>query len=119
MSRKTVFTGSAAGRRRERRLCLQPVAIDDVGLELAMTERPTPSKVERAARRRINRVKKAVAPIHNEYGAQIQKYAEIVEARCKKIDRINHQNWYSEPKKESGFDCRGRQPVRGKSIPLV
>ncbi len=119
MSRKTVFTGSAAARRRERRRHLQPVAVDDFSTTLAMTDRSTPSKVERAARRRIDRIKKAIAPIHNDYAAQIQRYAEILEARCKRIDRINHQIWYSKTEKESGIDCVARQKMRGKSIPLI
>lgn len=51
MQRRTAYTGSSASRRRERRAHLQPMATNDFNTTLTIN-RPTPSKVELASKRK-------------------------------------------------------------------
>ncbi|CAJ0997367.1 hypothetical protein SODG_004722 [Sodalis praecaptivus] len=62
MQRRTAYKGSSAARRRERRAHLQPRAVNDFGTILTIN-RPTPSKVELASKKKVSRINKAVSPI--------------------------------------------------------
>ncbi|CAK8739306.1 hypothetical protein SODG_002912 [Sodalis praecaptivus] len=62
MQRRTAYKGSSAARRRERRAHLQPIAVNDFGTTLTIN-RPTPSKVELASKRKVSRINKAISPI--------------------------------------------------------
>ncbi|WP_406706339.1 antitermination protein [Sodalis sp.] len=62
MQRRTAYKGSSAARRRERRAHLQPIAVNDFGTALTIN-RPTPSKVELASKKKVSRINKAVSPI--------------------------------------------------------
>lgn len=63
MQRRTAYKGSSAARRRERRAHLQLIAVNDFGTTLTIN-RPTPSKVELASKRKVSRISKAVSPIN-------------------------------------------------------
>ncbi|MEN3260297.1 hypothetical protein AAH678_16345 [Sodalis endosymbiont of Spalangia cameroni] len=63
MQRRTAYEGSSAARRRERRAHLQPRAVNDFGTTLTIN-RPTPSKVELASKRKFSRINKAISPMN-------------------------------------------------------
>lgn len=106
MTRRTQFTGSAAGRRRVRRAELQ----SEASKSSEEMHRPTLS----LSGSKRSSVERAVKPIDLSdlfaYQDQIQKHADSIEKK-------NHRIWYSNPG-ERGITCTGRQKVRGRSIPV-
>lgn len=108
MTRRTQFTGSAAGRRRERRAHLQSEASSSSEL----MHRPTPNRVVLQCKRpAADRVVKAV-DTETEYHKQILAGAAMyVEHRIR--------SEYQKVSNEAGRQIHAVQKIRGKSIPLI
>lgn len=108
MTRRTQFTGSAAGRRRERRAHLQ----SEVSVSSEVMHRPTPGRVVLQCQRKpTERVVKAVDTA-TEYHKQILAgAAAYIEYRA----NPKHQKVAN----EAGRQIHAVQKVRGKSIPLI
>ncbi len=67
MTRRTLFNGTAATRRRERRLHLQTLSVNDFSKDLDVTP-GRPSRVELSCKRKpINRVDKALSVRETRY----------------------------------------------------
>lgn len=114
MTRRTLFTGSASGRRRERRAALQ----SEVSSSADVMHCPTPSRAVLTLSRKVDRVQKAVEPIANEVITQLVKATELHEAIRGQMDKRNQRVWHKKPG-DYGVTCHGRQKMRGKSIPLI
>lgn len=112
MSRRTAFTGTAAGRRRERRANLQTSAASSA----EVMHKPTPSRAVLTLKRSSNRVEKAVTPLDL---TALLAYQEQIDNAAEKIERKNQRIRYSKPKTEFGVMAYGRQKMRGKSIALI
>ncbi len=117
MPRRTAFKGSASGRRRNRRLHLQPLSnTDPLQAEQLTMLRPTPSKAELACKRHSSRTDKALNPIDltllAEYRAQIEKHAA-------RLERKNRRIRYSSPRTESGLTCSGKEKFKSRPISLI
>lgn len=128
MTRRTVFTGSSSGRRRERRAALQ----NEITASAERLHRPTLSRAQIQAKGthhtpdRIEHATclKMVAQDANwerrEYLAQIERASVLYENELRKpTERKNHRIWYSKPTHEMGVTCTGTQRIKGKSIPLI
>lgn len=128
MTRKTAFTGSSAGRRRERRAALQ----NSVTASSETLHRPTLSRAQ------IQAQGSHFTPASLEEATPIKFVAMDAEWECAEykrnleraailysnelrqpVERKNHRIWYSKPTREMGVTCTGRQKVKGKSIPLI
>lgn len=108
MTRRTQFTGSAAGRRRERRAHLQ----SEASVSAEVLHRPTPSRVVLQCKRpAADRVVKAV-DTETEYHKQILAGASIYIEH-----RINTK--YQKVSNEAGRQVHAVQKILGKSIPLI
>ncbi len=108
MTRRTQFTGSAAGRRRERRAHLQ----SEVSSSSEVMHRPTPNRVVLQCKRpAADRVVKAV-DTETEYHKQILAGASMyVEHRI--------SSKYQKVSNEAGRQIHAVQKIRGKSISLI
>lgn len=115
MSRRTTFSGSSIGRRRERRAGIQSEASSSSQLMHC----PTPSRAVLSLSKSVDRVQKAAEPIRNEMATQIIKAAELHEALRSQSDKRNQRIWHNKPTREMGITCSGRQKMKGKSIPLI
>jgi len=108
MTRRTQFSGSASGRRRERRAHLQ----SEASVNAELMHRPTPSRVVLQCKRPVtDRVVKAV-DTDTEYHKQI-----LVGAAMYVEHRISTK--YQRVSNEAGRQIHARQKMRGKSIPLI
>ena len=108
MTRRTQFSGSASGRRRERRAHLQ----SEASVNAEAMHRPTPSRLVLQCKRPItDRVVKAV-DTETDYHKQILAGAAMyVEHRIStKYQRVSN---------EAGRQIHAVQKIRGKSIPLI
>lgn len=105
MTRRTVFTGSAESRRRERRAHLQ----SEVSKSADKLHRPTPSRVELQCKRKPMSQADKLTP--NEYTLQIEAAAERVTlslGKRKNFDTV---------RPGATHIVNARQKMRGKSIP--
>ena len=107
MTRRTVFTGSAAGRRRERRAHLQ----NEVSNSAELLHRPTPSRVELQCKRKPMSQADKLTP--NEYTQQIQVAAERVTLS------LGKRKSFDSVRSGATHIVNARQKMRGKSIPLI
>lgn len=108
MTRRTQFTGSAAGRRRERRAHLQ----SEVSSSSEVMHRPTPNRVVLQCKRpAADRVVKAV-DTETEYHKQILAGADKYVSPSKSV-------FNSKPKSEYGVMAAGRQKRKESSKPLT
>ncbi|UIA85252.1 antitermination protein [Erwinia tracheiphila] len=108
MTRRTVFAGSASGRRRERRADLQ----SEQAKSSEVMHRPTAGRVVLSCNRKpIDRVSKAVdtsTEYHKQILAAAAKYVE-----CRENPK------YRKVLNEAGRTINAKQKMRGKSIPLI
>lgn len=108
MTRRTQFTGSAAGRRRERRAHLQ----SEASSSSEVMHRPTPNRVVLQCKRpAADRVMKAV-DTETEYHKQILAGAAKYVEHCVRTK-------YQKVSNEDGRQIHAVQKMRGKSIPLI
>ena len=108
MTRRTQFSGSASGRRRERRAHLQ----SEASVSAEVLHRPTPSRVVLQCKRpAADRVVKAVET-ETEYHKQI-----LAGAAAYVEHRISTK--YQKVSNEAGRQIHAVQKMRGKSIPLI
>jgi hypothetical protein len=108
MTRRTQFTGSAAGRRRERRAGLQSEASNSS----EVMHRPTPNRVVLQCKRRVtpsvNRAVDTETDYHKQILAGAAAYVEYrISSKFKKVSN------------EAGRQIHAVQKMRGKSIPLI
>lgn len=128
MTRRTAFTGSSAGRRRERRAALQ----NAVTASTETLHRPTlsraqiqatgshftPASLEEATP--IKFVAQDAEWEREEYMRNLERAAILYSNELRQpAERKNHRVLYSKPRTEMGITCTGRQKVKGKSIPLI
>ncbi|HCO3755920.1 TPA: antitermination protein [Escherichia coli] len=127
MTRRTAFTGSSAGRRRERRAALQ----NAVTASAETLHRPTLSRAQIQAKGShfTPATMEEATPIkfvaqdaeweREEYKRNLERAAILYSNELRQpADRENHRTWYSKPG-EYGITCHGRQKIKGKSIPLI
>jgi hypothetical protein len=108
MTRRTQFSGSASGRRRERRAHLQ----SEASVSSEVLHRPTPSRVVLQCKRpAADRVVKAVET-ETEYHKQIVAGASMYASPSKSV-------FNSKPKTEYGVMAVGRQKRKESSKPLT
>jgi len=108
MTRRTQFTGSAAGRRRERRAGLQSEASNSS----EVMHRPTPNRVVLQCKRRatpsVDRAVDTETDYHKQILAGAAAYVEYrISSKFKKVSN------------EAGRQIHAVQKMRGKSIPLI
>lgn len=108
MTRRTQFTGSAAGRRRERRAHLQ----SEASSSSEVMHRPTPNRVVLQCKRpAADRVVKAV-------DTETEYHKQILAGAAKYVEhRVSTK--YQKVSNEAGRQIYAIQKIRGKSIPLI
>lgn len=109
MTRRTAFTGSAAGRRRERRAHLQ----SEASVSAEVLHRPTPSRVVLQCKRpATDRVVKAV-------DTETEYHKQILAGAAAYAEQRSSNKFYSKPKTEYGVMAVGRQKRKESSKPLT
>ena len=128
MTRRTAFTGSSAGRRRERRAALQ----NAVTASTETLHRPTLSRAQIQAKGShftpasleeatpIKFVAQDAEWEREEYMRNLERAAILYSNELRQpAERKNHRVLYSKPRTEMGITCAGRQKMKLSSKPLI
>lgn len=107
MTRRTVFAGSAAGRRRERRAHLQ----SEASVSAEVLHRPTPGRVELQCKRKPSM--QADRLVANPYTQQIESAAE------RAMLSLGKRKSFDTVRAGATHIVNARQKMSGKSIPLI